>query len=226
MAVDSRKRQKKLEKQKAEKKAERTTIARRQSLGISARLEAAVRAPILHCCYMEALWESGIGSVLVSRQLSSGNVAFVIFLVDVYCLGVKDIFFNIVPRAIYDEEIYGHLLEQGPVRHFTPECARKLVEGAVAFAAAVELPPHPDYRVGKLIFGDICTDQTVRRSLTWVEMANLVSCRSPRRRSTMPGDHQHAPPRLRPAWVLFHRACLCLCGRMNIIATGRNLPGP
>ena len=107
---------------------------------------------------MEALWESGIGSVLVSRQLSSGNVAFVMFLVDVYCLGVKDIFFNIVPRAIYDEEIYGHLLEQGPVRHFTPECARKLVEGAVAFAAAVELPPHPDYRVGKLIFGDILTD--------------------------------------------------------------------
>ena len=43
MAVDSRKRQKKLEKQKAKKKAERTTIARRQSLGISARLEAAVR---------------------------------------------------------------------------------------------------------------------------------------------------------------------------------------
>ena len=64
-----------------------------------ARLEAASRAPILHCCYLKALWEVGIGNVLVSRLLSSGEVAFVVFLVDVYCLGVKNLFLNIVPRA-------------------------------------------------------------------------------------------------------------------------------
>ncbi len=103
-------------------------------------------------------WELGIGNVLVSRRLSSGNVGFAMFLVDVYCLGVKDVFFNILPRAVYDAKIHGSLLDQGPVEHVTPECARKLVEGAVAYARSFELPPHADYRVGRLIFGDISAE--------------------------------------------------------------------
>ncbi len=158
MGVDPRKRQKKLEKQKAKKKAERKEIAQRQSQGMLARLEAATRAPILHCCYAKTLWEVGIGNVLVSRQLSSGNVAYVMFLVDVYCLGVKDVFFDILPRAVYDARTYGKLLDLGPVQHVTPECARKLIEGAVEYARSLELPPHADYRVGRLIFGDIAAD--------------------------------------------------------------------
>ena len=165
MVVDPRKRQKKLEKQKAKKKAERKEITRRESQGMPVRLAAASEAPILHCCYLKAFWEVGIGNVLISRQLSSGNVAFVMFLVDVYCLGVKDLFLNILPRAVYDEKIYDHLLDQGPVQKLKPEYARKLVEGAVEYARALELPPHSDYRVGKLIFGDIsaeaCPEQFV-----------------------------------------------------------------
>ena len=165
MGVDPRKRQKKLEKQKAKKKAERKEIARRESQGMPVRLEASSRAPILHCCYLKALWEVGMGNVLISRQLSSGNVAFVVFLVDVYCLGVKNVFLNILPRAVYDTKIYDHLLDQGPVQHVKPEYVRKLVESAVEYARALELPPHPDYRAGKLIFGDIsaeaCQEQFV-----------------------------------------------------------------
>ncbi len=150
MGVDPRKRQKKLEKQKAKKKAEQKEIARRQSQGMPARLEAASRAPILHCCYMKALWEVGIGNVLVSRLLSSGEVAFVMFLVDVYCLGVKDLFLNIAPRARYDSKIYDQLLEQGPVQHFKPECARKLVESAVAYAACPGTPAAPGLSHGEI----------------------------------------------------------------------------
>lgn len=158
MGIDPRKRQKKLEKQKAKKQAERKEIVRRDSQGMPVRLEASSRAPILHCCCTKTLWEVGVGNVLVSRQLSSGNVAFVMFLVDVYCLGVKDLFLNIIPRAVYSKKIYDHVLKQGPVQHLKPECARKLVEGAVEYAATLELPPHADYRVGKLIFGDISAD--------------------------------------------------------------------
>ena len=158
MAVDPRRRQKKLEKQKAKKKAERKEIARRESQGMPARLEGASREPILHCCCAETLRELGIGNVLVSRQLSGGKVAFVMFLVDIYCLGVKDVFFNVLPRAVYEPKIYEHLLEQGPLKRLRPECARKLIEDAVEYAHALELPPHPDYRVGKLIFGDISAE--------------------------------------------------------------------
>lgn len=40
-----------------------------------------------------------------------------------------------------------------------PECLRKLVEGAVQYAADLGLQPHADYRAARMIFGDIRTDE-------------------------------------------------------------------
>ena len=37
----------------------------------------------------------------------------------------------------------------------SPECLRKLIEGAVAYAAEVGFSYHPDYENAKGIFGDI-----------------------------------------------------------------------
>ena len=46
-----------------------------------------------------------------------------------------------------------------------PECARKLIEGAVRYALDLGLPPHADYRIARLIFGDVraedCTEEYV-----------------------------------------------------------------
>jgi hypothetical protein len=45
----------------------------------------------------------------------------------------------------------------------SPACARKIVEGAVEYARALGLHPHPDYHKTKGIFGDIdageCPDE-------------------------------------------------------------------
>jgi len=164
MTQDPRKRQRKLEKRKAKQKAERRELARRQSQGLVGQLRSASAAPILHCMAAATIWDQGLGNVLISRQLG-GNVAFVVFLVDRYCLGVKDVFMNVVPRARYDRDLYDKLDEQTTLISLKPECARKLVEGAVANAFRFGLPPHSDYRTAKLIFGDIdaeaCTEQYV-----------------------------------------------------------------
>jgi hypothetical protein len=163
MGIDPRKRQKKLERRKAKQKAERQEIARRESRGISLRLEEAATAPILHCSVADDLWQRGIGNVLVSRQLSNGQVAFACFLVDIYCLGVKDTFMNIIPRGQYEFGLYSKLASRSRLIPLKPENARKLVEGAVQYALDLGLPPHVDYRVAKLIFGDIsaesCTEE-------------------------------------------------------------------
>jgi hypothetical protein len=153
--MDPRKRQKKLERRMAKQKAERRELVRRESQGLHLRMNQASAAPILHCCAMDAIFHSGIGSVLVSRQLPNGSVAFVVFLVDMYCLGVKDVIVNIFPRPRYERDVYGKMIRQGGFLPLKPECARKLVEGAVQYALDLGLPPHADYRTGKLIFGDI-----------------------------------------------------------------------
>ena len=89
-------------------------------------------------------------------------MAFACFLVDVWCLGVKDVIINVAPRPRYETNMYQKLAQQGMVS-LRPKCDRKLVEGSIQYALDLGLPPHPDYRVGKLIFGDIaveaCTEE-------------------------------------------------------------------
>jgi hypothetical protein len=163
MAVDPWKRQKKLERQRTKQKAGRRESARRESRGLALRLEESAAAPLLHCSRGSRLWETGIGHVVVSRQMANGNVAFAAFLVDVYCLGVKDAFWAVTPRATYERKLYDKLAQQEELVRLTPECARKLVEGAVGYALDLGFSPHPDYRAAKLIFGDISAEDCLER---------------------------------------------------------------
>ena len=132
MAMDSRKREKKLERRKA--KAKKQALARQASRGTAVRFGEAAAAPILHCCTTEVLWDEGISSVLISRKLKSGHVAFAVFLLDVYCLGVKDVMLGVVPRSRYDWQVHGKLSEKYRLVKLKPEAARTLVEGAVEYA--------------------------------------------------------------------------------------------
>jgi hypothetical protein len=163
MPIDPRKRQKKLERRKAKQKAERRELARRQSGGMPARLSEAAAAPILHCVAASTVWDQGMGHVVVSRLLRNGNVAFASFLIDMYCLGVKDVFMNFIPRPLYEQRLYDKLSRQYKLVQLKPECARKLVEGAVQYALDLGFSPHADYRTARLIFGDIdataCSEQ-------------------------------------------------------------------
>jgi hypothetical protein len=158
MSVDPRKRQKKLERRKAKQKAERRELAQRGPQTLASRLERMAVAPILHCCVTDGLWETGIGQVVVSRQLSNGNVAFAAFLLDVYCLGVKNAMADIASRAKYDLDLYAKLADRYTLLPISPESARKLVEGAVAYAHDLGFAPHADYHAAKMIFGDISAE--------------------------------------------------------------------
>jgi hypothetical protein len=153
--MDPRKRQKKLERRKAKAKAEKKSLAAHDPRDLAVRIERSATAPILHCCTSSVLWDQGISHVLVSRALPSGNVAFVSFLVDVYCLGVKDVMFDVVSRSRYDSQIFRKIHERFEPAHLEPADARKLIEGAVEYARQLGLPPHRDYQRAARIFGDI-----------------------------------------------------------------------
>lgn len=162
MAIDPRKRQRKAERRKAKEKDKRRALAVRRSVGMADRMAESATAPILHCFTQEELWEEGMGHVLVSRRLPLGQVAFSIFLIDMYCLGVKNAQCGIVSRSEYDE-VVAKLGRAFPLEDDTPEFVRKLVEGAVDFARGLGFDPHPDYRKAQPIFGDIdpslCTEE-------------------------------------------------------------------
>lgn len=165
MAIDPRKRQKKLQRRKAKQKANRKSLGQRDPHDLAVRIQRAAKAPVLRCCTTDVLWDQGMSHVLLSRELPNGNVAFAAFLLDVYCLGVKDALCGVTSRRRYEWQTYGKLFDNHPAVDLRPEAARKLIEGAVEYARELGFSPHSDYRKARLIFGDIdadcCTDEFV-----------------------------------------------------------------
>ena len=98
----------------------------------------------------EALWpknlfEAGIGHVIVARFKSGGErVEAGLFLVDVFCLGVKNAFYEMCDKADYMERVRGYYDREFEMLPVEPECARKLVEGSIQYAHNLGFAPHPD----------------------------------------------------------------------------------
>ena len=100
------------------------------------------------------IFEIGIGHVVVGRMISTKTVATGVFLVDVYCLGIKDAFYT---ERTHDELEYltERMAGNGGVVDIAPECARKILDGAIAYAKTLGFPAHPDSVTAAALFGDI-----------------------------------------------------------------------
>lgn len=152
---NEQRRQKALARQKAKRKKARGVDPSFSSAFGGDRL-IDFQAPIYECKVPTGLFETGIGNVFISRQLPSGRIGVAVFLLDVFCLGVKDAFYRLVDRGEYTQ-IIEKFDRNDPLEEIDPACARKLIEGGVEYAQRLNLRPHPDYKTAQKIFGDIDT---------------------------------------------------------------------
>ena len=166
MAIDQRKRQKKLSKQRAKRKAKALTTRRAQQgnpsflqrMPLGLEFELAARGP-LHECYVNANlmtpgYDQGMGAVIVSRLASGGMVAVGVYLLDVFCLGVKDSFARLLRGEEY-HQLLSQTRSQEPIKKVEPSVAKKLIEDAVAYARRLGFEPHPDFRPARKLLEDI-----------------------------------------------------------------------
>lgn len=113
----------------------------------------------------EALWpkdlfEKGIGWVIVARFKSAGQrVEAGIFLLDVYCLGVKSAYYESCDRQDYLHRIREHYESDFPMVTAEPCCARKLIEQATQYPQALGFAPHQDYKKAARVFGGLQVEQ-------------------------------------------------------------------
>ena len=154
--ADAAQRQRKLVAKAARRKA---IVAEKKMLEASStslvgRIRVATKGSVVRCMMSSTLFEIGIGHVIVARALPSGLLGCAYFLVDVFCLGVKDVFYAEMGQT----ELRSRLAEQGDVQSFIeiePAHARKLIREAAAYAAGLGLPAAKDTPVIEAIFGDV-----------------------------------------------------------------------
>jgi hypothetical protein len=104
------------------------------------------------------LFESGCGYLIASRFRADGCVEAGFFLLDVFCLGVKDAGFHpFYSIADYQESLVDQLFPDGKSVRMTPEAARKLTEDAISYATGLGFSPGADYKKASRVFGGITT---------------------------------------------------------------------
>jgi hypothetical protein len=112
------------------------------------------------------LFDLGLGHLIVSRFKADGRVEAGFFLLDVFCLGVKDAgFYQFSSIADYQEGLVARFFPDGNAVRMTPEAARKLTEDAISYARGLGFAPSADYKKASRVFGGItaadCDEQFV-----------------------------------------------------------------
>lgn len=155
MTIDEKRRQQKLARKAARRKAR--VPSQKPSWLPGGRFSPAQAAdyPIQDCLVPEQLFEVGLGQIILTRSLPSGDLAMAVFLLDVFCLGVKNALYTVI--APQDYALQRRRIEDsgGPLERVHPSCLRKLVEGGVDYARKLGFPPHADYAQAARLFGDI-----------------------------------------------------------------------
>ena len=145
--------QKRAAKQKAKRLAKRAVLFQRDSKDPTVRLQRAEKWSVVQALVGDKLWEDGIGYTMIARRDLEGGLVFAVFLVDVYCLGVKDTFWRSGTAAEL-EELIRKMETTGTMSAIAPACLSKIVKGAVEYAQSFGFPPHPDFRhASKLLEG-------------------------------------------------------------------------
>ena len=160
MSSDEKRRQRQLAKRAAKRKAikkEHALMSSASPTSLTKQVMLASQAPVHECLLPIGLFELGMGNVMISRKLPDGRIALSAFLVDAFCLGVKNAFFRIVTEYEYKFALETNMVGSQPdgSKQIEPACLRKLIEQAVAYARDLGFEPHPDYNLARLIFGDI-----------------------------------------------------------------------
>lgn len=140
---------------KKKKKAKKPQAQNAQNMSpVQYFLSGRARTLELVECLINVGWEeAGIASITVTRQHKTGNLTFGTFLVDTYCLGLKD-----TGQAFNKfEDEYDEYKEQMSDNHEKGlmivgyDLVHNIIYGAIEYAAKLGFAPHKDWKYGQMV---------------------------------------------------------------------------
>jgi hypothetical protein len=157
MPRDQRKYQKALMKKRSKQKAAAQHRAHRQestSLSLQSIIRRARTFPLLECL-ISANWQQespGLVEILVARQQPDGDICFGVYLVDKYCLGLKNTFANAgFSRSRYENEIRSKIFRGSTPVECPPELAHQMIYASIEYAAQFGFEPNKDFALSQYL---------------------------------------------------------------------------
>jgi hypothetical protein len=158
MPRDERKRQKTLMKQRSKQKAAAQHKAQQQTLTPSspkAILRHARNYPLYECLISDN-WNKketgGLVEVLIARKQPDGDICFGVYLIDTYCLGLKNTFANAgFSRGRYMNEIRNKIFRAGKPVECSIELAQQMIYQSIEYAEQFGFEPEKDFAISQYL---------------------------------------------------------------------------
>ncbi|NYZ69679.1 hypothetical protein H0A36_27060 [Endozoicomonas sp. SM1973] len=135
--------QKKLQQKKAKKKQKRVQQIQTQK---KANVVSIHQSPIEHSLVHSDIWKAGIGTVLIVRRANDGRLFMGNYLIDTWCLGVKDAFVREVSFAQLDDFLSKHSMDK-----HTPAYCKALIMSSIEYGKQNNFKPNLDDKSKKFI---------------------------------------------------------------------------
>ncbi len=134
--------------------AEAFELSQRTSTDPTIRLQKAEKWPVVRALVGTELWNDGIGYLVLARQEPKGDLICASYLVDVYCLGVKNTFWHAGTLGDF-KDLIERMEETISLVPISPACLVKIIQGAVEYAGTFGFRPHRDFRHTALLLAGI-----------------------------------------------------------------------
>jgi len=158
MPRDERKHQKALMKKRSKQKAVAQHESYQQALTPSSPQAILRRARTFHLyeCLISDNWNKkdnmGLVEVLVARQQPDGNICFGVYLVDTFCLGLKNTFANVgFSRSRYQSEIRNKVFRAGKPVECSIELAQQMIYQSIEYAEQFGFEPEKDFALSQYL---------------------------------------------------------------------------
>jgi len=127
-------------------------IHSREYFRVENRIYKARRWPVYECLINPSWKESGLANILLSRQQPDGNIVFGAYLVDLFCLGLKDTFCNAnFTLSMYEKELTSRIYQEGAPIDCQISLAHQIIYGAIEYASKLGFKPQKDFEMSKYI---------------------------------------------------------------------------
>jgi len=155
MTINQKKRQKALMKKRRKEKERRKKQARSSDsseYSYRVRLIKNAKSYHLHECLIDKEWQDrGLAQILLSRKQPNNKLILGVYLVDIFCLGLKNTFCNANISLEEYQRLKLGIFKGTVIVPCSPEKVCKIIFGAIEYAKRIGFKPQKDFDLSQYV---------------------------------------------------------------------------
>jgi len=159
MTINQKRRQKALLKKRRKEKERRKKQSRSSSYSEYAHsaylIKNAKNYPLFECLINTDWQDKGMAHIFLSRKQPNNKLILGVYLVDIFCLGLKNTFCNANLSMEEYQKLKLSLLKETAISSYSPGKAYEIIFGAIEYARRLGFKPQTDFDLSQYVLEEL-----------------------------------------------------------------------